>query len=126
DVPTESVAPAEADATAVHAEPDVSEEEASVLESAFGDEPDEPPGSPTIPASDEVSLSSVFGGEPPAPPGDSLTDGEASGGMDSVSFDEFYGAGTEAPDEGESAEATEEDDASSDDDFRNWLEGLKT
>ena len=139
DVPTESVAPAEADATyepvesvapAEVAVPDESaapdEESASVLESAFGDEPDEPPGSPTIPASDEVSLSSVFGGEPPAPPGDSLTNGEASGGMDSVSFDEFYGAGTEAPAEGESTDAGEEDDESSDDDFRNWLEGLKT
>jgi hypothetical protein len=117
-VPTEPAVPDESAAS--------EEESASVLESAFGDEPDEPPGSPTIPASDEVSLSSVFGGEPPAPPGDSLTNGEASAGMDSVSFDEFYGAGTEAPAEGESTESREEDDESSDDDFRNWLEGLKT
>ncbi len=131
--PEEPEATTEPAAAAVPTEPAVpdefaasEEESASVLESAFGDEPDEPPGSPTIPASDEVSLSSVFGGEPPAPPGDSLTNGEASAGMDSVSFDEFYGAGTEAPAEGESTEAREEDDESSDDDFRNWLEGLKT
>ena len=120
-------APEEPKAAAVSDVPAVPEEEdASVLASAFGDEPDEPPGSPTIPASDEVSLSSVFGGEPPAPPSESVTNGEASGGMGSVSFDEFYGAETEDPEEGETTQAKEEDDESSDDDFRNWLEGLKT
>jgi hypothetical protein len=118
-------APEEPEAAAAPAAPE--EEDASVLASAFGDEPEEPPGSPTIPASDEVSLSSVFGGEPPAAsPAGSVTNGEALGDMDSVSFDEFYGAETEGPEKAEPTKAKEEGDESSDDDFRNWLEGLKT
>jgi tetratricopeptide (TPR) repeat protein len=100
--------------------------ESSVLESAFGAEPDEPPGSPTIPASDEVSLSSVFGGERPSrerqPQGKG---GRSFEQRDAVSFDEFYGTATEPEPEsvGEESEPTGEE---GDDEFRNWLEGLKT
>lgn len=102
----------------------------SALRSAFGGEPAEPPGSPTIPASDEVSLSSVFGGEtPPSHPGSeppparqALTD-EAG-----VSFDQFYGSGKEPPadTDGTPSDEDDESDEGADDDFRNWLEGLKT
>jgi len=101
--------------------------ESSVLESALGGEQTEPPGSPTIPASDEVSLSSVFGGEPPSSVVPNV--GEPSPpveGPDSVSFDEFYGSASESPLEGGAAEESEQPDEESDDDFRNWLEGLKT
>ncbi len=100
--------------------------ESSVLESAFGAEPDEPPGSPTIPASDEVSLSSVFGGEHPSrqrqPQGKG---GRSLEQRDAVSFDEFYGTATEPEPEsvGEESEPAGEE---GDDEFRNWLEGLKT
>ncbi len=102
----------------------------SALRSAFGGEAAEPPGSPTIPANDEVSLSSVFGGEtlqshpgsepPPAP--HALT--EEAG----VSFDQFYGGGREAPTgtDGTPSDEDDESDEGADDDFRNWLEGLKT
>jgi tetratricopeptide (TPR) repeat protein len=101
--------------------------ESTVLESAFGGEQAEPPGSPTIPASDEVSLSSVFGGEPPSSVVPNV--GEPSPpveGPDSVSFDEFYGSASESPLDGGAAEESEQPDEESDDDFRNWLEGLKT
>ncbi len=100
----------------------------SPLQAAFGGQPAEPPGSPTIPASDEVSLSSVFGSETPtasasgAPPAPATSDEEAN-----VSFDQFYG-GDKEPDSSDGATPTEdeESDEGADDDFRNWLEGLKT
>jgi hypothetical protein len=102
--------------------------ESSVLASAFGAEPTEPPGSPTIPASDEVSLSSVFGGEPPSPVSPDVAEPPAAvEESDSVSFDEFYGSPPESLPTG-GAEETEpgEGEEEGDDDFKNWLEGLKT
>jgi hypothetical protein len=107
---------------------------ASPLESAFGDDTEEAeaPGSPTMPAPDEVSLSSVFG-EPippqpaPAPPSDASAAPQprSTGG---VSFDEFYGKSkpeTEEPQEPpEPAESSGADDK--DEEFRDWLEGLKS
>jgi tetratricopeptide (TPR) repeat protein len=122
-----ATAPAAWSAEPPPAEPAASESsESTVLESAFGAEPDEPPGSPTIPASDEVSLSSVFGGEPAShqqqrqAPGEQFL--EQAG---SVSFDEFYGTATE-PEQDGAEEEPESGGEEGDDDFRNWLEGLKT
>ncbi|UCG85649.1 MAG: tetratricopeptide repeat protein [Gemmatimonadota bacterium] len=101
--------------------------ESTVLESAFGAEPEEPPGSPTIPATDDVSLSSVFGGEPvsrqPAPQGREERPLDQAG---AVSFDEFYGTAPESEPEGGGAEEPEPTGEEGDEDFKNWLEGLKT
>jgi tetratricopeptide (TPR) repeat protein len=101
----------------------------SPLESAFGGEPAEPPGAPTIPATDEVSLSSVFGGEtPPTKAGSGEPVGSAPAPDGSgVSFDQFYGSDQRPVSaDGDSSDADEESDEGADDDFRNWLEGLKT
>lgn len=103
----------------------------STLESAFGEEPldSDAPGSPTVPAADEVSLSSIFGegAAPPASaPGTAPTEQppRASGG---VSFDEFYGQSQEEePAQPEEPEADAGGEERSEDDFRDWLEGLKT
>jgi len=119
--------PAGGSAEPLPAEPGAYESsESTVLESAFGAQPDEPPGSPTIPASDEVSLSSVFGGEPPSRQGQPQGPGERSVDQaGSVSFDEFYGAAAE-PEQDGAEEEPEPGGEEGDDDFRNWLEGLKT
>jgi tetratricopeptide (TPR) repeat protein len=101
----------------------------SALRSAFGGEPAEPPGAPTIPASDEVSLSSVFGGEtPPSPPPSAApSTPQAASESGGVSFDQFYGADKElAATDGAPSEEEGESEEGADDEFRNWLEGLKT
>lgn len=126
----------EATETAAEPSPEVRAHDAvtaqpeSALRSAFGGEPVEPPGAPTIPASDEVSLSSVFGGEtPPGPTGPSapLSTPQASSGTGGVSFDQFYGGDKEAAaTDGATSEGDGESEEGADDDFKNWLEGLKT
>jgi len=104
--------------------------ESSALESAFGSEPVEPPGEPTVPASDEVSLSSVFGGQTPAvppPPLHPADDSSQPESVQGVSFDEFYGGSKEEPPADSSASGWgEEGDEPPEDDFKDWLEGLRT
>ena len=114
---------------------DDSESATSPLQSAFGAETEEEdaaeaPGSPTVPAPDEVSLSSVFG-EPvvpnaPAEPGG--TPGPAPPLPGGVSFDEFYGqAKGEVPEDAEEAPPPRASGGEvSDDEFKDWLEGLKS
>jgi tetratricopeptide (TPR) repeat protein len=102
----------------------------SPLESAFGGEPVEPPGEPTVPASDEVSLSSVFGGQTPVVPPPPLSSDDALSPPEvgqGVSFDEFYGGSKEEPTVDSSASGWgEEGDEPPEDDFKDWLEGLRT
>jgi tetratricopeptide (TPR) repeat protein len=105
---------------------------ASTLESAFGDETVEPeaPGSPTVPAPDEVSLSSVFGesGPPQPAPATDATASRQPRSTGGVSFDEFYGKSkTEAEEQEEEPEPSEnEGQDEKGEEFRDWLEGLKS
>ncbi len=112
-------------------------EERTPLETAFEDTAAEPRGAPTSPASDEVSLASVFGEEPtekpPAPEPGATSSAEpeagAGGGAGAgFSFDEFFGAKkppgqkTESPRPRRSSQL----DAADEDEFRDWLKGLKS
>ena len=99
------------------------------------DDAPEAPGEPTVPAADEVSLASVFDGSAPEPGSPTQSpdspDEVIEGG---VSYDEFYGTDGTAGDDASSDEnvssdenASSDDEASSDEnDFKDWLEGLKT
>jgi tetratricopeptide (TPR) repeat protein len=113
-------------------EPERVEQTTSPLQSAFGDGSDEAeaPGSPTIPAPDEVSLSSVFGEPaPPQPaPATGTTEEPPPRSTAGVSFDEFYGksATEEATEEEEQEPVENGDDDDSEEEFRDWLEGLKS
>jgi hypothetical protein len=94
--------------------------EPTPLEQAFSDDSPPAPGEPTVPAADEVSLASVFDGSVPAsPPAEVAPDAG-----DGVSYDEFYGAS--APDSSSTDSEGDEDSADDDDNFKNWLKGLKT
>ncbi len=100
-------------------------QEASPLESAFGLDA-EVPGSPTVPATDEVSLSSVFGA-PSVPPKPEAPSADSDSEDGNVSYDQFFGGedGSEPGDpDGPASDSGEGDDP--DGDFRDWLEGLKT
>ena len=94
--------------------------EPTPLEQAFSEDPPAAPGEPTVPAADEVSLASVFDGSAP----DTTSPEAAPDAEEGVSYDEFYG--TMPP--SESSDETDGEDDSSDDDenFKNWLKGLKT
>ena len=118
-------------ATAVTATP-VEAEAPSPMDEAFGDEPLEPRGAPTRPASDQPSLASVFGEEPPAPPSSpprapaAASRGEAEGGF---SFDQFFGeSSTEAgePDRARTTRPSEDEIDDTDESFKAWLKGLKS
>ncbi len=114
-------------------EPDDGETATSPLQSAFGAETEEEdaaeaPGSPTVPAPDEVSLSSVFGEpEPPNAPGSGEAPRAAPPPPGGVSFDEFYGrAKEEQLEDAEGAPRLRPSGGEgSNDEFKDWLEGLK-
>ena len=103
------------------------------LESAFNT-PDasDTPGAPTQSAPDAASLGSVFGEEPPAPPlSPSPTPGEqgaGSGEQSGVSFDEFFGGsgGDQASPEPKESSGEGEQPKPEEDDFKDWLKGLKS
>jgi len=102
------------------------------MDEAFGegDGEDDVGGAPTQPAADEVSLSSVFGDGPsapttapsPAPEPPQASKGRAPGGF---SFDEFFGKASSSG----GAEGQERRDSLADDEgdeqFRDWLKGLR-
>ncbi len=96
----------------------------SALASAFGSTPDSF-GSPTVPASDDVSLASVFGGDRHAPPGSPSPSEPPPSEENAVSFDEFYGAKEKDRSPNDTPSETDEDE-SPDEDFQHWLEGLKS
>jgi tetratricopeptide (TPR) repeat protein len=103
-------------------------EEPTPMESAFDAPEAEPmPGAPTEPAPDGTSLASVFGDEPPPPPPAPDTPEAPGPPKEGVSFDEFFGGGTptEPTQGGESSEASDETEPE-DDDFKDWLKGLKS
>jgi tetratricopeptide (TPR) repeat protein len=97
----------------------------SAMAEAFDADLEEPPGAPAAPAADDVSLASVFGEEPappPAPPPPSRSGTPPK--PREASYEEFFGGEGSAPGSGPAAAPSEGDDG--DQDFRNWLEGLKT
>jgi len=85
-------------------------EESTPLESAFDtSDGSEIPGAPTHPAPDDASLSSAFGEE------------------GRVSFDDFFGETAPKQETQETTEDTEPSEAKpDDDDFKDWLKGLKS
>ena len=101
------------------------------MDTAFQDDSADTVGAPTVPAPDEVTLATVFDGNPPRtapkpePKEDELTIEHS--GDDGVSFDEFYGAEpVELPQDTSDGESASQGDDEADDDFKQWLEGLKT
>jgi hypothetical protein len=107
------------------------------LESAFNT-PDasDTPGGPTQSAPDAASLGSVFGEEPPAPPSSSQTPPPSPGSREQgagseqggVSFDEFFGGsgGDQASPEPKESSGEGEQPKPEEDDFKDWLKGLKS
>jgi hypothetical protein len=97
------------------------------MESAFAAPEDgSMPGAPTQPAPDGTSLASVFGDEPPPPPPAPDTPAAPDSPKEGVSYDEFFGGGapTEPTKGGESSESNDEPEP--EDDFKDWLKGLKS
>ena len=126
--PTTSVATAEPE-TLTDSE---SEMAPTPLEQAFGDDPPEVPGDPTVVAANDVSLASVFdggGSEPTATEdtGEKLDQApDESVGEDGVSFDEFYGSEPRQSLPDANGSPSDEEPSDDDDNFKDWLKGLKT
>ncbi len=106
--------------------PPAATEEPTPLDSALGTgAAEEIPGAPTQPAPDSVSLASVFGDEetPAAGPTESAPP-PSEGGM---SFDDFFGEAPPAePSEPSPDTASGQPEVESDDQFKDWLKGLKS
>ena len=97
--------------------------EPTPIDSAFGAGA-EVPGTPTQPAPDGVSLASAFGDERTSAVPTESAPPPGQGGM---SFDDFFGGAPPAgPAEQSPDTPSEEPEGESDDQFKDWLKGLKS
>jgi hypothetical protein len=103
----------------------------SALGAAFEEESDGPPDVSSSPDDAEVSLASVFGEEPvPTSPSQSAPPAPAQppSPAEPSPYDEFFGGGTRAPqpDSEPPAEEASSEGEDGEQDFRDWLQGLKS
>lgn len=97
----------------------------SALGAVFDGETDQAPDVPSSPDRAEVSLASVFGEEPAPAPAPAPSQPQAPGPSP---YDEFFGGSPGSPQPGSEpvADETSPDEGGEEQDFRDWLEGLKS